>query len=185
MSSSLTVLVIVAALLGFWAVGAYNRLVRLRSAIHAAFAALDAQIRQRHELLQQWMAASREVLDAPTQLVDAVESAAGQLVQAADNARLRPSGEPAIEALRLAEQALLASREQLVSTLPSPLHQPTMSDAGADLSGLGDQVAAVDSTLAFARTQFNLAVEEYNRAFIQFPTRLLTGMFGFQAAACL
>ena len=111
--------------------------------------------------------------------------AAGQLLQAADKAHQRPSAAPAIEALRLTEQTLLTARDQLVSTLPAHLHQPSLSEGGVDLSALGNQVAAVDSTLAFARTQFNLAAEEYNQALTQFPTRMLTGLFGFQAAACL
>ncbi len=185
MSSSLIALVVAAALIGFWVVGAYNRLVRLRSAINAAFAALDAQIKQRHALLQAWTAALREALDASGHQVDSVETAAAQLVQAADKARQRPSAGPSIETLRLAEQALAESREQLVSSLPAQLHQPTLSESGADLFGLGNQIVAVDSTLAFARTQFNLAAEEYNLALMQFPTRLLTGVFGFQAATCL
>ena len=42
---------IVAAVLLFWAVGAYNRLVRSRAAIKLSFASVEAHIRQRDALL--------------------------------------------------------------------------------------------------------------------------------------
>jgi len=40
------------AILAFWGVGAYNRLVRLRGDIKAAFAALDAQWQQQLTLVR-------------------------------------------------------------------------------------------------------------------------------------
>ncbi len=185
MSSGWTIALILAAVFGFWIVGAYNRLVRLRSAINTAFGPLDVQIRQRHELLQLWTQALRDVLDDSVPAVDAVQAAAEQLLLAEDKARQRPSAQPAIASLRLAEEALASLRSQLVAELPAHLNQPILSERGIDLAGLGDQILAVDSTLAFARQQFNTAVDEYNQALTQFPTNLLTGLFGFQAAASL
>ena len=41
---------VLAAVLLFWTVGAYNRLVRLRGAIVRQFAPVDAQFRARHAL---------------------------------------------------------------------------------------------------------------------------------------
>ena len=50
MSTSTTVLLVLVALLGFWAVGAYNRLTRLRGAAISAWGPLDAQLRRRQAL---------------------------------------------------------------------------------------------------------------------------------------
>jgi LemA protein len=61
----------------------------------------------------------------------------------------------------------------------------------SDLSGaddLGPHVAAQrDATqrLAFARQLFNDAVGSYNMAARQFPTRLVSSLFGFGAAGTL
>ena len=39
----------VVAVLGFWILGAHNRLVRLRQAVRSAFGRIDEQLRQRHD----------------------------------------------------------------------------------------------------------------------------------------
>ena len=46
-------------------------------------------------------------------------------------------------------------------------------------------LAEGDTTLAFARRQFNEAVQHYNHAVGQFPTWVIAGMFGFRAASTL
>ena len=45
---------VVAAVLVFWAVGAYNRLVSLRNEIARSFTPVEAQMRVRHGLLERW-----------------------------------------------------------------------------------------------------------------------------------
>ncbi|WP_418318094.1 LemA family protein [Piscinibacter sakaiensis] len=182
---NLTILVAIAALLGFWIVGAYNRLVRLRSAIHSAFGALDAQIRQRHELLVRWLAEARELFDDSPQQIDAVATVADNLQRACDETRKRPSSTPAVTAQREAEQALAAARGRLLAELPAHMNRPSLNTDSAELMSLGDQILAVESTLSFARQQFNASVDEYNKALTEFPTTLICGLFGFQPASNL
>ena len=91
------------------------------------------------------------------------------------HAALRPGGVGAITSLRLADAVLAEARARL----------PVQRVAGVDLAALNAQLGASDATLAFARRQFNDAVEEYNRAVKQFPTALLVGLFGFRGAATL
>ena len=55
MTSGLWILIATSAILVFWVVGAYNRLVRLKNAIGAAFGQLDEQLRRRHELIVRLM----------------------------------------------------------------------------------------------------------------------------------
>ncbi len=169
------------AVIAFWIVGAYNRLVRLRTAIHEAFAGVEAQIRQRHELLGAWTTALREVFDDSAQ-IDALDAAAAHLMQTVEASRQRPSATAAMGNLAVAENTLVAARGKLAAALPAHINQPSLSERAGDLSGLGDRILAVDSTLAFARQQFNAAVEVYNAALRQFPTTLLAGLFGFQSA---
>jgi LemA protein len=55
--------------------------------------------------------------------------------------------------------------------------------AGVDLPELNTRIAASDTTLAFARREFNAAVAGYNQAVRQFPTVLVARLFGFRPAA--
>lgn len=177
---------IVAAVLLFWAVGAYNRLVRSRAAIKLSFASVEAHIRQRDALLAQWLGACREALGAnadgtDAHTINAVRGACVQVIAAVDSARTSPSGAQAIASLRLAEEVLIGARGRLSTELAS--------HARANLAWntvmQTDELAAVDGTLGSARGQFNEAVQLYNDAAMQFPTWVIAGLFGFRAAGVL
>lgn len=166
---------ILAAVLLFWVVGAYNRLVRLRSAIVRQFAPVDEQFRARHALLLQLLDALAPVLVNAAPRIEALRAACLQVEVACAHARPRPGTTGAITSLRMADQILAEARARL----------PVQSAPGSELAALNAQLQASDATLAFARRQFDAAVVEYNNAVRQFPTWLLVGLFGFRRAATL
>jgi LemA protein len=165
----------IAAVLLFWALGAYNRLVRLRAAIVRQFAPVDEQFRQRHALLLQLIDALAPALPNASDRLDALRAACQQVEAACAHAKLRPGTVGATTSLRLADDILTEARARL----------PVQAAPGLDLAELNAQLAASDATLAFARRQFDEAVGEYNRAVKQFPTLLLVGLFGFRSAGTL
>lgn len=171
----------VAAILLFWAVGAYNRLVSLRNNISKAFVPVDAQIRQRHMLLEQWVEALRPLLHTDPRGLEAVLAACGQLQAACDVVRSRPSAARPMATLRLAEETLAAARTRLKADLPA---KPDLL-AGIGIALLSEELAAADSTLGFARRQFNDASQSYNEALHQFPTWVVAGLFRFRGAGAL
>ena len=162
-----------AAVLLFWMVGAYNRMVRLRSALVDGFAAVDAQCRARHALLASQHALLSGVLVSAAPRLDALQAAARQADAAREKAAVRPGAASAITSLRAAEDILADARARL----------PVQSAAGIDLAGLNTQLAEGDMALAFARREFNEGVAAYNEAVEQFPTVLLARLFGFRPAA--
>lgn len=171
----------IAAVLVFWAVGAYNRLVSLRNDISKAFVPVDAQIRQRHMLLEKWVDALRPLLEHRPQALEAVLAACGQLQAACDVVRARPSSARPMASLRLAEETLAEARARLKAELPA---KPEML-AGQDMAAFGEELSTADSTLGFARRQFNEATQNYNDALDQFPTWLIAGLFRFRGAGTL
>lgn len=172
---------LVLAVLLFWAVGAYNRLVSLRNDISRAFVPVDAQIRQRHMLLEQWIDALRPLLEHDPAALEAVLAACGQLQAACDVVRTRPSAARPMASLRLAEETLSEARTRLRSELPA---KPELL-AGVGMTVLAEELSAADSTLGFARRQFNEATQNYNDALHQFPTWVIAGMFQFRGAGTL
>ncbi|HEX6707735.1 MAG TPA: LemA family protein [Albitalea sp.] len=171
----------IAAVLLFWAVGAYNRLVSLRNGISRAFVPVDAQIRQRHLLLEQWVDALRPLLAHDPQASESVLAACSQLQAACDVVRSRPSAARPMASLRLAEETLAEARNRLRAHLPA---KPEML-AGVGVTVLGEELTAADNTLNFARRQFNEATQSYNDALDQFPTWVIAGLFGFRRAGTL
>lgn len=175
MTTTETCAAVIAAVLLFWSVGAYNRLVRLRAAIVRQFAPVEAQFRQRHVLLLELIDRLGGLLTQAGPRIEALRAACQQVEGACLHAKQRPGAAGAINSLRLADAILAEARARL----------PVPSAPGTELAALSAQLQASDATLAFARRQFADAVEQYNRAVSQFPTLLLVGAFGFRAAATL
>ncbi len=181
MSTQQLLLIAAAALLVFWVLGAHNRLVALRNGIIAAWAQVDEPLQRRAAALLPLVAALRSHLSDEHGALDAVLAAQTQLQSAADALRARPAQAPRAAALVAAEATLQAALSRLLALL----------DQRSDLAGaddLGPLVAEQrDATqrLAFARQLFNDAVGSYNDAARQFPTRLVSSLFGFGAAGTL
>jgi LemA protein len=161
------------ALIMFWMVGAYNRLVRLRNDLVARFAAVDERYRQRHALLHSQLELLSTALAAAAPRLEALRAACRQADAAREHARARPGAAHAVTSLRVADEILADARSRL----------PVQSVAGADLPELNQRLSQSDMALAFARGEFNEAVAAYNGAVRQFPTVLVARLFGFGAAA--
>ena len=78
MSSFQIVWWVIGAALLFWIVGAYNRLVGLRSAIVRQFAPVDEQFRLRHALLHEQLETLAPMLAETGPLLDALNAACQQ-----------------------------------------------------------------------------------------------------------
>lgn len=183
MSDSLMLWFAIAVLL-FWSMGAYNRLVRLRSQGLVAFAALEG-------LLNQYVALVKTnfpdacVADSGSdagQAQDAFSAAWTGLAAATEqfNASLKvvhaqPLKGPTMRALGTALETMCLSWSRL-QNLPADLAGPALP---ASLQSQWEQVA---SQVDLARTEFNGRVVNYNEAIAQFPALLLAWVFGFKPA---
>lgn len=165
---------LVAAVLVLWMLGAHNRLVRLRNAILGAWAQFDEPLRRRHEALPALLSALREPLAAEHRTLDAVADALAQQRAAAEALRTKPVGAETTAFLR-ADGLLASAIARLLALLDQQPALRARDDIAASLRELHDS----DLRLAFARQAFNDAVDAYNAALAQFPTRLLRPLFGF------
>lgn len=159
------------AVLVFWSVGAYNRLVRLRHAILRCFAPVDQHLESRSVLLQQQIDQWAQRPDAPQRDVAALHAARNQADAARLAAKRQPGAADAIHSLRMALQILARQRENAAAAAE-----------GAPTPGLLQQLAACDTALQYAQSEFNQAVHEYNAALAQFPAAWLGALFGFRSA---
>jgi len=163
----------IAAVVVFWIVGAYNRLVRLRSDLVARFGTVDERYRQRHALLEGQLELLSTALASAAPRLDALRAACRQADTAREHARARPGAASAVTSLRVAEEILADARSRL----------PVQSVIGTDLPDLNAKLATSDTALSFARAEFNAAVTAYNEAVRQFPTLLVARLFDFRTAA--
>ena len=177
MSTSLMIWIGAAVLL-FWSVGAYNRLVRLRSEAKASFAALDAEWTLQVALVQATLptdeARAASKFDGANAFWGGLQGAADQVAASLAVARNRPLEPERIAALQAAQDVLAMAWER------------AERDDAHDLAGsrLPESVTATRTQLAaqarVAGDQFNLAVVRYNDAIRQFPAVLLAWLFSFK-----
>ena len=181
MMDSRVVAGIIAAVLLFWCVGAYNRLMALRNVMRAAFTQLEAQVRRRHELIPQLADAARADPATDPDVLDAAVAARQQARAALDLARAHPGAPGPMVSLAMAEQVL----EDACRRLQQAIDRRSALKADSTVQAVRDDLLGAEGRLGFARQMFNEAVTAYNAAVQQFPTRVLSSLFGFREAAVL
>ena len=163
--STMLILVIVLVILGLLLVGAYNRLVALRQNTNQAFADIDVQLKQRHDLVPN--------------LVETVKGYAAHeagTLEAVIKARNEAVGAHGVAAQGAAEGALTAQLGKLIALSEA---YPNLK-ANENFQQLMAQLSDIENKIAAARRFFNNAVSEYNTGVQQLPASLFAGMFGFQ-----
>ena len=147
-----------------WAISVYNGLVAMRQRTNQAFADIDVQLKQRHDLIPN--------------LVETVKGYAGHergTLEAVVQARNAAMAAPGVEQKVAAENVLSGALRQLFA----------LSEAYPDLKAnqnflqLQAELSDIENKLAAARRFFNNAVQEYNTGIQQFPAALFAGIFGF------
>ncbi|MDM4766886.1 LemA family protein [Pelomonas sp. SE-A7] len=169
------------ALLVFWAIGAYNRLMRLRGAIAKAFAALDEHLTRRAAICDQLCELMRPLLPTEQSTFDTLAAAQSEAQLLAAQVRAKPYAADPVASLAVAAAVHAAALTRLKSLLE---HHAELREH-AELYGLQDELKMVERQRDFNRQVFNQAVKQYNEAVREFPTRLLTGFYGFTEARSL
>lgn len=170
-----------AALLFFWGIGAYNRLMSLRNAIGDAFMQLDAHLKERSEVCDKLLAAVAPRLPSEQATFDALASAQAEAQAAAQAARGKPWAPDPAGSLAVAGALHAAALTRLMSLLD---HQPELRSE-TEIDGLVSELKLIERQRAFTRQVFNQAVNQYNEALQQFPTRVLANLYGFREARSL
>lgn len=164
MSMSTVILLAIIVVAVVWAIGVYNGLVSMRQRVNQAFADIDVQLRQRHDLIPNlvetvkgYAAHERGTLDDVVKARNAAITAQGPGQQAA------------------AENQLTGALRQLFAlseNYPDLKASSNFQQLQAELSDLENKIAA-------SRRFFNNAVQEYNTGIQRFPAALFASSFGF------
>ena len=154
----------VLVILVLFAFGAYNRLVALSQRVGQAFADIDVQLKQRHDLVPNlvetvkgYAAHERGTLDEVVKARNAAVSAQGPAQQAA------------------AENMLSGALRQLFALSES---YPDLK-ASTNFQQLQAELSDLENKISASRRFFNNAVQEYNTGIQRFPAALFAASFGF------
>lgn len=175
------VLIGLAAVVVFWMVGAYNRVMALRNRIVQAWTQVDEPLRRRRETLPLLLAVLRAEWPEEQGAVEAAAQAQQQAAGAADAMKAKPAHAAAAAQFVAAERQLASAMVRLRALLDH--HAPLRGRD--DVAGWLRELQEADQRLVFARQLFNDAVATYNTAAHQWPTRLLVLLYGLQDAGTL
>src|SRR5271169_2135290 len=162
-TSTLIVLAIIVVLV-LWAIGVYNSLISMRQRVNQAFADVDVQLRQRHDLIPNLVETVKGYA--------AHESGTLEAVVKARNAAVAAQG-PAQQAA--AENLLSGALRQLFALSES---YPDLK-ASTNFQQLQAELTDLENKIAAARRFFNNSVQEYNTGIQRFPAALFAASFGF------
>ncbi|EKS29022.1 LemA family protein [Afipia felis] len=163
MSSSWIIIGII-VLLVLFAFGAYNRLVALSQRVNQAFADIDVQLKQRHDLIPNLVETVKGYATHERGTLDDVVKAR--------NAALSAQGPAQVSA---AEAQLSGALGRLIALSEA---YPDLK-ANANFQQLQSELSDIENKIAASRRFFNNAVQEYNTGIQQMPAALFAGMFGF------
>jgi LemA protein len=164
MSTSTLIVLAVIVVVVLWAITVYNGLVAMRQRVNGAFADVDVQLRQRHDLIPNlvesvkgYAAHERGTLDEVVKARNVAAAAQGPVQQAA------------------AENMLTGALRQLFAVAEA---YPDLK-ASTNFQQLQAELADIENKIAAARRFFNNAVQEYNTGIQRFPAALFASAFGF------
>src|SRR4030066_763837 len=161
----LLVILGIIVLLVLWAISLYNRLIKFRNSREQAFADVDVQLKQRHDLIPQlvesvggYMQHERGVLtEVPEARANAMKATSINEKIAAEN-RLST----ALDGLRISVEAY-----------------PDLK-ASQNFLDLQNEISDVENKIAAAPRFFNSATKELNVATEMFPSNLIATLFNFK-----
>lgn len=184
---------IAAALLLFWFVGAYNRLVRLRSSALQAYVTLDAALARQLEFVQARALAADDAVFGRGPIVQ-LHATALQLTTLLGATRQRPLDPERMAALATALHVMLAAWQRLFPDEVVSFDADGMLSRPVPLGGVVTDVSSApgpgaiawpepSAAAEIARGQFNQAVRQYNAAVGQIPAVLVAWVMQMRRAA--
>ncbi len=158
------IVIIAVAVVAIYLIAIYNRLVSYKNRRENAFADIDVQLKQRHDLVPQLVSAVKGYM----------EHEAGVLKDVTE-ARARAQGAGSIDERIEAEQQLTSAIRGFQIQVEA---YPDLK-ASTNFLQLQEEIADIENKLSSVRRFFNSATRELNVAVQKFPNNLVAGMFGF------
>lgn len=152
-------------IIALWAISLYNNFVKLRNNRENAFANIDVQLKQRHDLIPQLVATVKGYASHEKEVLTRVTEARAAAMQATG-----------IDQKIVAENQLSSALAGLKVSLEA---YPDLK-ANQNFLQLQEEIADIENKLSAVRRYFNTATRELNNAVETFPGNLLAGMFGFK-----
>lgn len=162
--NTLYILLGVSAVLAIYAISLYNRLIALENNRENAFADIDVQLKQRHDLIPQLLNTVKGYMKHEEKVLTEITEARAATSQAKTvNEKIAAEAQlgTALNGLNIAVEAY-----------------PDLK-ANENFMNLQTEIADIENKLAAARRFFNSATKEFNNVVESFPANMFAKVFNF------
>jgi len=154
-------LLVVAIVVVFWVIGAYNGLIAWKNQTANAWKQIDVQLKRRHDLIPNLVNTVKGSMEFEKETLDAVISA-----------RSRAMAANTVHDTAAAETALTGALGRFFAVMEN---YPDLKSS-ANVRDLQEELASTENKIAFSRQHYNDTATKYNTKQMQFPTNLVAGL---------
>ncbi len=181
MSASTIIVLIILAVVIFWVVGIFNKLVTLKNRYKNAFSQIEVQLKRRYDLIPNLVETAKGYIQHERETLEAVINARNQAMSGLEKASANPGSPAAMLDLNQAEGMLSGALGRLNVVVEA---YPDLK-ANQNMMQLSEELTSTENKVAFSRQAFNDAVTEYNTYKQTFPPVIFAGTFGHAENASL